>query len=123
MFQSGAFQSYAFQTVSFQSGINVDTHDGLPRKFYLPIYEYTKKHKKIENIIEVEQRAVFSSIDQLPEIPVKAKEWDNSKIEAFAKSTLQSIQNVENQIEAIRKYEEMLDEDERDLMMLAGIIH
>lgn len=122
---STAFQKNAFQNNAFQIGGNVaDTHDGLPRKFYLPIYEYTKKRKKIEKIIEIEYCPLNEEYSPtLPSIPRKALEWDNSAIENFAKATAQRIDNVERQIEEIKKYEAMLDEDEDDLLAMALTIH
>lgn len=118
------FQKSGFQNNGFQIALGIaDTHDGLPKKFYLPIYEYTKKKRRIEKRIEVEQSSIAEIIEELPSIPLKSKEWNNREVEAFAEKTMQSITNVERQIEAIKKYENELDEEEDDLLMLALVIH
>lgn len=124
MFQSNGFQSNAFQSVL---GAIKDTHDFVKRrtkKILLPIYEYTKKKKPVK--IEVEQELALTSEDvfekNIAPLPVKAVEWDNSAIIAHAKETMQTIDNIERQIAALREYERNLGEEEEDFFELVKLI-
>ena len=129
-----AFQPNAFQNNAFQIIIAVsDTHDGLPKKFYLPIYESSKKeriHKKIDNLsqkFDVEIEIEEGNAEQRGKLienakPVFLKKWDNSTIEAHAKATSQTIEQVKKKLEVLQKYEDELNSEEDDfftLVMLA----
>jgi hypothetical protein len=57
MFQSYAFQSFAFQTAGARA-VTRDTHDGLPRKFSLPIYvKKGSKQRRLSNLITIYEEA------------------------------------------------------------------
>lgn len=116
-FQKNAFQNNAFQIIG---GTDLkDTHDGLPRKFYLPIYERTKKKPKSEIHKKPELELVDKEILVESAQPLKPAKWDNSAIEAHAKATSQSIAQVEKKIALLQAYERELDEEEEEFFMLA----
>ena len=48
--------------------------------------------------------------------------WDIARIESHAKATSQTIEQVERKLAALQRYEQELDEEEEDFMMMVSAI-
>lgn len=125
-----AFQSNAFQNNAFQINASKDTHDydikrKKDKKIFLPIYEYTKKPEALraDNIEEIELDDKEITVEK-PAARATIMGWDNSRIEAHAKATSQSIAQVEKKLAVLQAYEKELDDEEEEfLMMVARMMH
>ncbi len=106
--------------------IVTDTHDSV-RKRHKPaqiIYETRAPELKEWAKQEEQIEAISPILGEEKPVNIPAfVEWDLKQIEAHAKATSQSIEQVERKLALLQAYEKELDEEEIDFMQMIASIH
>ncbi|MFI0489343.1 MAG: hypothetical protein ACH344_08700 [Yersinia sp. (in: enterobacteria)] len=125
------FDNAIFDPAIFDVCETADTHDGLPKKFYLPIYERTKK-PKYKNVQEILPNTVIDELQKvaIAQIPVDSSlrsaskiepiRWNNAAIEAYADKANLTLMEAQRRLDALWRAKEA-EEEEMELMQLMAI--